>query len=93
MNNKEKIKILLRLFKEDIISADEFCILVEEDKKYIYYTQDQNIKPNWDYYSNPTNSSIHSNTFIVDNLKNNNTTIGSSFNKTFFDSKRPKFST
>lgn len=30
--NKEKIKILLRLYKEDLIADDEFIILVNEDR-------------------------------------------------------------
>jgi hypothetical protein len=35
--NKEKIKILLKLFKEELINVDDFCILVEEEKPIAPY--------------------------------------------------------
>jgi hypothetical protein len=98
--NKEKAKILLRLYKEDLISADEFFILFEEtpvyinknDNTYPYTITTSTPDPNFRiYYPNSSNG-------VVNNLINTpnysssdqKTTISSNLHKAFFDSEASK---
>ena len=77
--NKEKAKILLRLYKEDLISADEFMILFEEtpvyinknDNTYPYTITTSTPDPNFHvYYPSSYSGSTNSSNGVVNNLIN-----------------------
>jgi hypothetical protein len=85
--NKEKIKILLKLFKDELINVDEFCILVEEEKPIVPYV-DQ-------YVNNKSTYTGTSQPFLnVDNIFTSSPTYNSSASNStssaFFNSKKTK---
>lgn len=96
--NEEKAKILLRLYKEDLITADEFLILCKEAPIYMPSTT-----PNWiqtqpfintPYYTNGTGevtittSGSNSTNSAAPNLSTHST-IGGSFSKKWSDPEKP----
>ena len=103
--NKDKIKILLRLYRNDLISDDEFIVLIEEKKidftsaPYTPILGDKtplyDYKTNNHYYPSGGNSSgIPSNYFTTsDSIYNNekSSTIGSTFSKKWINPEEPKF--
>ena len=77
--NKEKAKILLRLYKEDLISVDEFMILFEETPNkistsgytYPYTITTSTPDPNFHvYYPSSNSGSTNSSNGVVNNLIN-----------------------
>ena len=54
--NEEKAKILLRLYKQDLITADEFLILCKEEPIYISHTIPNFIPTQPFIYNQPFNS-------------------------------------
>ena len=101
--NKEKAKILLRLFKEDVISSDEFMILMEENPIYMPSTT-----PNWiqtqpfistPYYTSGTGtgdvtintSGLNSSSAVPNFSTHQNSTVGVSFSKKFKSPEDPSF--
>lgn len=101
--NKEKIKILLKLYRDDSITEDEFIILVEEDKKdtssfipSLIPTQPFINNPpqpfNAPYYTSGTSTidvtKTQSNT---NSSANRQSTIGGIFSKNWINPEEPKF--
>lgn len=85
--NKEKIKILLKLFKDELIDVDEFCILVEEEKPIVPYV---------DHYVHDKGTYIGaSQPFLnVDTILTSsptyNSSVSNSTSSAFFNSKKTK---
>jgi hypothetical protein len=96
--NKEKAKILLRLYKEDLISADEFIILFEETpsnintSNYPYTITTSTPDPNFHVYypsSYSTGTNPLKNTATYSN-SDPRTTVSNHLYKAFFDPEAPK---
>jgi hypothetical protein len=89
--NKDKIKILLRLYKEDLITADEFLILFKEEPIYISHTI-PNLIPtqpfNTPYYTIGSNST---NSAAPNSFTHQQSTVGGAFSKKWNNPEEPKF--
>jgi hypothetical protein len=99
--NEEKAKILLRLFKEDLITTDEFLILCKEEPIYISTT------PSWiptqpflPYYTSGTGagdvtittSGSNSAKNVTSNVSmNSQSTVGGAFSKKWINPEEPSF--
>jgi hypothetical protein len=99
--NKEKIKILFKLYKKDLITEDELIILLEDtinDKVIInypinYLNNQLNNIPQYSYVQNlPSDYLSNSNSAGPVNTSpiNTGTTIGGTFMKNFFNPEEPK---
>ena len=100
--NEEKAKILLRLYKQDLITTDEFLILCKEEPIYISTT------PSWiptqpfntPYYTSgtgtgdvtvTTNGSNSAKSVIPNVSMNSQSTIGGAFSKKWINPEEPSF--
>lgn len=87
--NEEKAKILLRLYKQDLITSDEFLILCKET----YYVP--NTAPNWTpaqpYINTPYYTSGTGLNSAKSTTDQHSSTIGSNFFKKWINSEEPKF--
>jgi len=90
--NEEKARILLRLYKEDLITADEFLILCKESPIYMPSTT-----PNWTpaqpyintpYYTSGTSSK---NSAAPTFSTHQHSTVGVSFSKKWTNPEEPQF--
>jgi hypothetical protein len=98
--SEEKAKILLRLYKEDLITADEFLILCKDEPIYI-----PSPNPNWvptqplintPYYTTGTGAINTSGLNSTNNFKPNvsthlQSTVGGTFSKKWINPEEPKF--
>lgn len=101
--NEEKAKILLRLYKSDLISVDEFIILSKEDELYLHTdtsSWDPNmikIQPLISHYGtasvtiDATKNTSTSNGVTPNLSTNQHSTIGGSFSKKWINPEEPKF--
>ena len=104
--NKDKIKILLRLYKQDLITDNEFMILLNEDNSFIHTTSVPNVITAQPFVNNqPFNVPYYtSGTKTVDATTNTSgmnsssiftspqqSTVSSSFSKKWINPEEPKF--
>lgn len=94
--NEEKSRILLRLYKDDLITADEFLILFKEEPIYMPSTT-----PNWTpaqpfintpYYTSGTGARTSAGDISITksgSSVNQQTTIGGSFSKKWINPEEP----
>jgi hypothetical protein len=95
--NEEKAKILLRLYKQNLITADEFLILCKEEPIYISHTIPNFIPTQPFIYNQPlnspyytsgtghvtvtTNGSNSTNSVTPNGSMNSQSTVGGAFSK------------
>lgn len=101
--NEEKARILLRLYKEDLITTDEFLILCKEEPIYMYTSTPNLIHTqpliNTPYYTSGTGtgdvtistSRSNSTNSASPNLSTHqHSTIGNSFSKKWNNPEEPR---
>ena len=101
--NEEKAKILLRLYKQDLITTDEFLILFKEEPIYIPHTIPNFIPTqpfNSPYYTSGTGagdvtittSGSNSAKNVTSNVSmNSQSTVGGAFSKKWINTEESSF--